>query len=246
MLRSLKSLKGYKIFAKDGDIGEVHDFFFNENDWSIKYLVVDTGRWLPGRKVLISPLSFGQPDQQTKRFPLSLTRDQIKRSPDINLNEPFSRKQLNELSTYYGWPEYTSIGRLHGTPESHARAMEAERGGVAVMEAEELYLLGTKDILDYSIEATDGELGEVEDFIIDDSNWTIRYMEIDTGRWLPGKKVLASPAWVRGINRDDKNVLVDLSQSTIKNSPEYDPSKPITRDYETKLFSYYGRPGYWQ
>jgi hypothetical protein len=248
MLRSLKNLRGYDILAIDGEMGEVHEFYFDDEEWIIRYLVADTGNWLPGRRVLISPVALEKPDWDLKKFPVLLHKDEIKKSPHISKDEPVSRQHEEEMSEYYNWPPYWNVGALgmppaqpvtpKDTPEKDKTYHGAEKEG-------DPHLRSSREVIGYHIQAIDDEVGHVEDFLVDDESWTLRYLVIDTRNWLPGKKVVISPLWVKDIKWEDKKAGVDLTRNSIKNSPEYDPSTPINREYEERLFDYYGRPKYW-
>jgi hypothetical protein len=246
MLRSIESLTGHKIQAKDGDIGKVNEFLFDDATWTIRYLVVDTGGWLSDRKVLLSPLdTISTPDWALKSFPVDLTKEQVKNSPDINVVKPVSRQQLLELHTHYGWPVYWPSVTPSGLPLVTPTAIQKEKEKSSAAEKGDPHLRSTKEVNGYTIQATNGEVGHVEDFIVDDVSWIIRYMVIDTRNWLPGRKVLVAPAWIKNISWTDRKVDVDFSRESIKNSPEYDPSTPINQEYEIRLYDFYGRPKYW-
>ena len=107
------------------------------------------------------------------------------------------------------------------------------------------HLRSTHDVSGYHIQAADGEIGHVEDFIIDDETWAIRYLIVDTRNWWPGKKVLVSPQWIERVSWSESKVFVNLSRETIKQSPEYTEESLLTRDYETGLHRHYNRQGYW-
>jgi hypothetical protein len=242
MLRSVKALYGYTIAATDGDIGGVYAFYFDDQAWTIRYLIVDTGTWLPGREVLISPAAVGQPQWEMRRLPVNLTQAQVENSPDIDTDQPVSRQYETALHDYYAWPVYWT-------------AIPVDPGGLAIPPelAENLatrpgdpHLRSTQEVIGYYIQASDGDLGHVEDFIIDDEDWTIRYMVIDTRNWLPGKKVVVSPEWITEVAWGESKVHVDLTREAIKNSPEYDPVESVNRLYEERLYDFYGRPKYWR
>lgn len=253
MLRSIKSLVGYKILATDGEIGKVHEFFFDDERWVVAYLVVDTGNWLPGRKVLIAPVAVGKPNPALQMFPVALTKEKVKNSPDIDVDKPVSRQFRNELNMYYGWDSYSwPLGGYHAVPhrppsitEMDIRGAQADRLVAEEKGQDDPHLRNTREVIGYHIQAADGEIGHVEDFILDDETWDIRYMVIDTKNWLPGRKVLISPNWVSSIKWSDRNVFVDLSREAIKKSPEYDSTAPINREFEVRLYDYFGRPKYW-
>jgi sporulation protein YlmC with PRC-barrel domain len=249
MLRRVHDLQKYAIAAADGELGNVSDFYFDDQSWVVRYVVVDTGGWLPGRLVLISPDSIQQPDDARRCLPVSLTRQQVEHSPGIEAHLPFSRRQEVAYREYFGWPPYW--GGLFGStsfglnPEAIAVAEhEAERHARAA-ENVEPHLRSTGDIAGYHIRASDGGLGHVSDFIIDDETWAIRYLVVDTRDWLPGKRVLVAPEWVDAIDWPASDVVVDLPRGKIKDAPAYDEHAPLTREYESRLHAYYGQPAYW-
>jgi sporulation protein YlmC with PRC-barrel domain len=252
MLRRVKELQGYTIRATDGDIGHVDEFYFDDEKWTVRYLVVDTGGWLSGRQVLISPIALGEANWQERRLHVKLTRQQVENSPDIDTDRPVSRRQEIGYFQYYGWPYYWGGPGIWGgamvpgylaVPAAAQEVVEEERRR-AEQEGDP-HLRSTKDVTGYTIQARDGEIGQVSDFILDDESWTIRYLVVDTGGWLPGKKVLVPPPWIEQVSWAEAAVSVDLSRDTIKNGPEWDPDAPISREYEERLHGYYGRSPYW-
>ncbi|MBM4025681.1 MAG: PRC-barrel domain containing protein [Planctomycetes bacterium] len=246
MLRSVNNLEGFSLGAKDGEIGNVYSLIFDSQDWAIRYFVVDTGRWLPGRKVLISPNALERPDWQGRILHVNLTKDQVHNAPEIDTDLPVSRQRELELHRYYGWTPYW--GPVHGVeaaPERYAQP-QADRGvGVMVESVGDSHLRSTREVRGYRIHATDGQIGHVEDFILSDEDWVIRYLVVDTRNWLPGRSVLISPEWVTDIGWEEREVWVDVPKQTIEQSPNYDASAPINREYETRMYDYYGRPRYW-
>jgi uncharacterized protein YrrD len=259
MLRSVKELTGYKILATDGEIGSVHDFYFDNQNWVMRYLVVDTATWLAGRRVLLSPAAINQPQWQEQVLPVSLTQAQVKNSPDIDTDKPVSRQQESELYTYYNWSPYWDADSLFplgavglypvvqpsSLPVSNPAGEEAELIAKVAQEEGDPHLYSIKEVIDYYIHARDGDIGHVEDFLIDDETWAIQYMIVNTGNWLPGKKVLVSPSWIKTMSWTEKTVYIDLLRETIEKSPAYDPAVPIDRQYETELYDHYDRPKYW-
>jgi hypothetical protein len=247
MLRTMKDLKGFHIGARDGDIGEADDFIFDDEKWTVRYLVADTSRWLPGRKVLISPIFVEAADWDGKRLPVRLTQEQVKASPDISMDEELSAQDEAKYYNHYGFPYYWAGGDVWG-PAALPRELVAEsidRQIALTEEANRSHLRSMKDVSGYSIQATDGEIGEVDDFVLDDDSWTIRYIIVDTGNWLPGKKGLVSPSWIAKVDWKNSGVYVNLSREAIKTGPEYDPDK-LDRDYEQQLYSHYGQEHYWR
>jgi len=253
MLRSIKELKNYTLQAKDGEIGLVIDLYFDDDQWTVRYLAVDTGKWLPGRRVLINRLLLGQPDWESHTFPVDLTKNQVKNSPDIDLAQPVSRQVELELAQHYQWPIYWSMpgGVMYYTgllPTEEIFATEPAQQATTITDEQVIddpHLRSLGEVLGYYIQAKDGKIGHVEDFVVDDEVWVIRYLVIDTKNWWPGKKVLVSPQWIEAFDWQKKHVKINLSRETIKNGPEFDPATPINREYETRLYDYYGRPKYW-
>jgi hypothetical protein len=249
MLRSLKEVKGYSIEATDGRIGSVADMYFDDEHWTIRYIVVDTGRWLPGRRVLLSPHSCLSPDWDHKILPVSLTKEQVKNSPDSDTELPVSRKYEIALSKYYRWPVYWGAApEVAGwmPPPEPAGAAAAATERIATLESEaESNLRSADELNGYSIRAVDGDIGHVEDLIADDAAWVVRYCVVDTRNWLPGRKVLVSPGWIRRISWANRDVVVDLTQQQVQDSPEYDSTAPVNEEYEKRLYDFYGRPKYW-
>lgn len=248
MLRSVSNLVGFSLGAKDGEVGRVYSFLFDARSWAVRYFVVDTGRWWPGRKVLISPHAVDRPDWQDRVFHVNLTKEQVRNAPEIDVEKPVSRQRELELHRHYGWVPYW--GPVHGlavAPEHHAEAQTEQGQGTAVLVETpgESSLRSSREVTGYRIHATDGQIGHLEDLIISDEDWVIRYLVVDTRNRLSGKSVLISPEWVRDIGWEEHEVWVDVPKQTIEDSPPYDPSAPVNREYEMRIYDYYGRPKYW-
>ncbi len=227
MLRSLKAMEGFSLEALDGAIGKVNDFLFDDQKWGIRYLTADTGGWLTGRQVLLSPSSFrGRPDWKHGKFPVALTRDEIKKSPPLDSHLPVSRKKELELIQYYQWPIYWHT-YLQDDPSN---VIVPEVRPVPVNEEDkldekELHLRSAHEVRGYHISASDGQVGHVEDLIGDDDRWQIRYIIIRTGHLLSGKSVLIDPARVESVLWEEKRVILDLTCEHIEQSPQYDPAQ---------------------
>jgi hypothetical protein len=252
MLRNAKDLHGLTIHATDGEIGTVDQFYFEDETWAIRYLTVDTGGWLGGRKVLISPISvLGVPDWPAKRLDVALTKKQVENSPDISTHQPVSRQQEIAYFGYYGYPFYWGGSDLRGaapTPAGLAIPMppftEAIPDSLANGSTDS-HLRSSQEVSSYYLEAIDGEIGNVDGFVVDDEAWAIRYVVVATGSWWSGKKVLVSPVWAERVSWENSKVYVGLTREAIKDAPEYIESAMIPREYERQLHSYYGRPPYW-
>jgi hypothetical protein len=241
MLRNLSGLKGHTVGATDGKLGRVRDFYFDDTYWVVRYVVVSTGTWLAGRQVLVSPQAVDQMDWESRVLRVNLTTEQVKNSPSVDTDKPVSRRIEDELAKHFGWP-------LHWNPDGTPTKAGIQRAEKQVTAGSgsphDSNVRSTKEVTGYGIEALDGSFGHVEDFIIDDG-WGVRYLAVDTGNWLPGKKVLIAPQWIERVTWGERKVHIDLSREGIRQSPEYDPTVPVNREYETRLYDYYGRPKYW-
>lgn len=247
MLRNVNAILNYDLSAEDGEIGRCKDFLFDDEKWTIRYMVADTRKWLPGRKVLISPISLGEPDWGTRCFQVDLTRRQIENSPALDEDAPVSRQYEIIFANYYRTSPYWGGAGVWGTQPSPSQ-LRAEHDKLATdFEApEENNLRSIKEVTGYHIQATDGEIGHVEDFVVDDNIWTLRYVVVNTRNWLPGRSVLLSPQWIRAVDWAEEKLWIDLTADSVKNSPELDNLAPITRDYECTLHDHYDRPVYWE
>lgn len=258
MLRTVDSIEGYTIQATDGDLGSVKEVFFDDERWGVRYLVVETGSWLSSRRVLISPYSVTGIDTTVESISVSLTREQVKNSPDIDTHQPISRQLEGAYSQYYGYGNYWTgpyLWGVGGLPEypmpdagSVPRASERPEDLMdrASDQPQDTHLRSSEKVSGYHILGTDDEIGHVKDFIFDDADWAIRYLLVDTRNWWPGgKKVLLGTQWITRIDWTDSTVQSSLTRDQIKNSPEYDEDMPLDRDYETRLHEFYGKSGYW-
>ena len=247
MLRSAKQLAGYKIAAVDAVVGKVDDVYFDDSGWQVRYLVVDTGKWLPGRRVLLAPTVVADADDEAKAVAVGLTQEQIRNSPPSYADMPVSRQHEIELQQYFGWPAYwgaeTGLGMAPPLiPPEHEPAAAAGAGAALERPSGDLHLHSVKEVAGYAIEAADGSVGHVEDVIVDDEDWTVRYLLVDTRNWWPGGHVIVAADWVNRISWIDHAVFVDLTRKAVKNSPPYDASRPVNREYEEKLYRHYGKP----
>jgi hypothetical protein len=250
MLRSVNELYDYVLDATNGQIGQCRDFLFDDRFWTIRYMEADTSKWLPGRRVLISPLSLGEADWQTRLFPVRLNKNQIEEAPGIDQNAPVSRQHEIQWAKHYGWSYYWMGHGVWGASD-HIKARTdpaaLEIDSEEVLGSGDSHLRSTKEVTGYRIQAKDDKIGHVEDFILDDRKWILQYLIIDTRNWIPvGRKVLVAIGWIDHISWADRIVGINLSKKAIENSPEYDPAHPINREYEERLYDFYGRPYYWK
>jgi hypothetical protein len=263
MLRSMKDLENYEISATDGQIGHLKDFYFDDDAWIVRYLVVDTGSWLSSRKVLISPISVRHADWLERMLPLSITKAQVSSSPNIDTDKPVSRQNEQQYLGYYGYPYYWEGTGLWGDGlYPYAMAPGYIAGGVGWVEHEreieaglraererhrndDPHLRSCNAVAGYHVHAIDGEIGHVAGFIVDDQTWAIRYIIIDTSNWWLGHKILIAPAWITGVHWTDQTVSVNLGRELIEAAPAYDPKMDWTREMDRSLYQHYGRTGYW-
>ena len=243
MQHTISSMVGYTIRATDGDLGKVDQFYFDDEAWTIRYVVVKTGNWLSGRKVLISPVAFGTPESASGTLSVKLTRAQVAGSPDIDTQRPIYRQQEVELHAHYQWPWRGGYGGTFGAIPLPLSVDEAssEPESSASDRRDDPHLHATREVIGYHIHATDGKIGHVEDLIVDDENWAIRFIVAGTQNWLPGKQVILSPRWIKRVQWADSSVYFDLTRESVRNSLEYDASRPINREYEAFLLDHFGR-----
>jgi len=250
MLWTSSLLKGYAIAAKDGHIGTVSDFLFDDSNWQIRWLVVDTGDWLNSRKVLLTPMMLGELDSKGRAFTAELTMQQVKDSPDVDTDRPVSRQMEMNIYDYYGWNPYWGNGlftdsygyvnarwRPASSDESSNSEADAVRGQHTT---DDPHLRSVESVTGYHMHATDGEIGHVEDFLLEDANWSIHYLVIDTKNWWPAKKVLISPLSIREIDGTFKLVNLNVLRQMVKDSPAYDSSTLIDAVYDDAFLAYYG------
>lgn len=255
MLRKTKDLKGARLAACDGHIGHLKDFYFDDQTWTLRYLVADTGDWLPQRRVLLSPFAVMSLETEPhKTVALNLSRKQIEDSPSIEDHKPISRQYEAQYAQHYGWPNYWPGPLLWGPVEAPWAYLPANlrlepHPKPAAAQGEDSHLRSVEDISGFSgyqIQALDQVFGHVETFLFEESNWAIRYLVCDSRNWWPGKHFLLAPQWIAWVSWSEARVYVDLDRKAIQRAPEYNPSVEVTRDYEERLFAHYNREAYWR
>lgn len=236
----------------DEELGVVEDLYFDDKTWTIRYVVLDTGRWLPGRLVLLAPEKLDTPEFDEKRIHAGLTREQVSSAPGAEADRPVSRQHQIDLAEHYGWVPYWVSSQAYGlggmaaptgAPVSPEPGGENQEPGP---EQDDPDLRSVREVCGYHIRARDGEIGHVEDFVVDMDGWTLRYLVVDTRNWLPGSKVAASLEWIVDVDWAQAEVEVDLTKEQIRTSPPVESGEWIGRDYERKLHKHYGREGYWE
>jgi len=251
MLRHQSQINGYAIHAADGLIGTVSDVLFDDTTWLIRWLVIDTGTWLPGRKVLLPPSALASVNHIGHQFSVNLDRQQVKACPDVDSDLPVSRQQEADIFNYYGWEPYWGAGSYMGmvgyggylggslvAPPS-LPLMTREKGIDDELRAKgDSALRGTEEVTGYLVRAKDGDVGQVEDFLVEDEDWSIRYLVVDVGSWWHGNKVLVSPMAVQSIQWADRLVTLGADRQTVKDGAAYDPSATVDPMYEKQFHRY--------
>jgi hypothetical protein len=233
MQRLFTAFNGFTIEARDGSVGRVSDFLFQDETWTLRWLVVDTGGWLRGRKILIHPSSLNKPDMDGRAFETSLTKAQVEASPEIGQDEPVSLQMEKGLYGYYGYDPLWGGGLSGGTQLAAGSAVPQAPGADA-------HLRSMAELRHYTIHALDGEVGHLEDFLIDDASWKIDYLIVDTKNWWLGKHVVVAPASIKEVNWAQRFVRLDLTCYKIKGSPPWLQTSLVDRAYESLLHAYYG------
>jgi sporulation protein YlmC with PRC-barrel domain len=244
MMKRARELFGYTVRATDGNLGKIFDLYLDDERWLVRYLAVETGPWLLGRRVLVRATEAKEPLEEERVVPIMVSREEVEKSPEIELAKTVPQEERERLDEYWGWPQRLAESRIvQSLPidEAHvAREQEATEG-----QRSHSHLWSAREIRGYRIRARDGEFGQVEDFYLTTRDWTIRYLMIETHVWPEGRHVLIAPPWLEEFNWREKDLVVGLTQEEIESSPFFDPSEPITRAYELALYEHYSRDGYW-
>lgn len=257
MLFSINDTLGYRIHATDGEIGKVADLYFEDLSSRVRYVVVDTGGWLSSRKVLLAPPALGPLEPEERRIASPLTKEQIRSSPDVASDKPVSRQEEEALHRHYGWspywagvtgyglaPYWGGLGLAHTALPKHQNRLEQEIAEAEAARADP-HLRSAREVIGYYVDAVDGEVGHVEDLLVEPDEWAIRFLVIDTRNWLPGRRVLVAPDWLRRVDWSEQKIVVDLTRHQIEAGPEYDPAMTVDRAYQEALYQHYARLPYW-
>ena len=258
MLQSVKKLMKTHLTALDGSIGRVEDFYFENSSWAFRYVVADISSWLVDRRVLLSPAALSAPDE--RGIAVNCTKEQIRRSPDVGADPPLSRKMERELHDYYSWPyywyypnHYNSLGAAmypgltypvdSGRPllEEPLTPMSQEEKRRIDEQTKGAHLRSSADMLGYAVWASSKEAGEIEDFIVDYEKWVVRYLAVKKNE----QSALVAANWISKIDWSEAGAAVDISYELIRSAPQYVSGMLIDREYEERLYSHYGRSGYW-
>lgn len=244
MLRSITELRGCAVIAKDGELGTVDDVYFDDQKWRVRHLVIDTGGWLPGRKVLIPPPCVGGIAWADRTVRVNLTKQQIENSPSLDSDKPVSRQQEVALYEHYGFPDYWTGPFVLGAtvfPAKPGADQDAAPGAQRELADADPHLRSADEINGYGIQATDDAVGHVEDLLFDETDWTLQMMVVDPRDWWPGKHVVVSLKQVEDISWADQKLVLKLSRADIENSPEFDARNPPSPPMQEDLSAHPGR-----
>jgi len=242
----MEKLIGLAIRGSDGELGTVQDVYFDHHRWAARYLVVDTGSWLEERRILISPICVENIEWDTKSVPVRLTRQQLEGGPHIDTDEPVSRQQELAYLGYYGYPSYWDGPFMWGAtsypyPTGPELIIAANGTPAHTDDSLDSHLRSAREVRSYHLRTTRASMGYVDDFLIDDESWAIRYIVVDTREWCPDKHVVISPQWITRVDWAEKLVIVDVTRDTVQRSPEYDPAIDYSRLREASLYQHYQR-----
>jgi hypothetical protein len=232
VLLSLRDMQSdYRLRAEDGgEFGEISGFLINAQSWSVRYLVVEVG----SREVLLSTRALGQPDRVQQVLPITVSREKVMNSPDIDTSKHLTREMERKVYDFYEWPYDWDPNEVPETLPGDLTAvplieMELEREEQLVPQTggrnqPGVNLFNSEDLLGYNVYASndDRNSGRLHDFFVDSRQWNLRYMVIDTSGLFPGgKKVALAPSWIEAIDEKNSRVIVNLKEETIKNTPEF-------------------------
>lgn len=224
MLISIKQTYGEKLGATDGEIGRVKDFYFDDQNWAVRYVVAETEAWLTGRQVLISPYSLGELAQPGKVLRVNLTRKQIENSPSIDWHKPVSRQYEEQYHQYYDWPFYWQGEALWGMSASPVVGLPGKpplsESSTASKDVD-AHLRSTQAVTGYHLRATDGIIGHVSDFMMDGETWAIPQLVIKTGHRLSGQQVRLQSDKVLRISYEESTVFVSMTKEEVEQSPAH-------------------------
>jgi hypothetical protein len=222
MLQYTRNLIGQRLAASDGDIGHVRDFYFDDLNWVVRYLVIDTGSWLVGRSVLIAPQAIGRIQPGEKVLPVKLRRQQIEDSPPLASHVPVTRQYESVYYQYYGWPTYWAGSGLWGLGAYPATTLPppAEVSRTPIQHRAEKHLQSALAVIGYRVEGLDGDVGRLEGFFFDDHDWAVAELVVDAGHWYSGHEVRVSRRNIRGITHEHGAITIDLTKADLLRTKE--------------------------
>jgi uncharacterized protein YrrD len=249
MLRNATALEKCTIGATDGHIGKVHDLYFDDRQWVVRYLVVNTGAWLLDRAVLVSPISVrSSASWQDDVLSASISKEQVKNSPPIDTDKPVSRQYEKSYYSYYGYPYYWGGMGIWGGSGYPTMMMPALAHNLAAAELErahgDAHLRSCREVTGYKLRAADGDLGHVQGYLIDDQSWAIRFLIVNTSNWWLGHSVLIACEWIDDVDWAFHTVATALTREAVKGSPPYDSDMLLDFAGEQSIYRHYGRNAY--
>lgn len=241
MKRSLKKILEYKVLTNDKTEGDIQDFLFDEKRWTIRYMKADFGNFFSPEKVLIPKEFLEAPDWQNRFFPIKMSNDEIDKCPNLDDHQPVSRKYEEMLFEHYDLKPYWYSAYTVPIASSFYPPRPLKVPSAEIDENKlDTILRSFEEVKGYHIQAVDGKIGHIEDIIVDDDDWQIVYVAIDTSNWLPwSKKVLIAIDWMETISYEKREVKINLHTESIKNAPEYDESQTIDESFEKTLYDFY-------
>jgi hypothetical protein len=239
MLQASNALARSRLEAVDGEVGTCEALYFDDVRWAVRFLLVDSSKWLSGRSTLISPVAIGEVRPREREILVELTRIQIASSPPFDPAQPLSRPYEVEYFDYYRWPAYWSC-------EPAGTRMKSHPGETAdSTRTDAVYLHASKELIGASVVARDAAVGVVADIVVDIRYWIIRYLLVEEVTPHDGRLLPVSPGWIAQLNWRDRVVEVDIGAAAMDSAPTLRSARDINRDYEVRLHHHFGRPGYW-
>lgn len=215
---SLKLHKSSKVFARDGEVGRLDQFFFDDRQWRVRYLIVDTGGWLVHNQVLIPPSVIDRVERVDHGYQvrLSLLRQQVEQSPDVDSDMPVSRQREVELFSYYRWPhDWTGAGVL-GTAAFLPTIPALDEEPIRLESAGDPHLRSSHEMLGYNVQAADGDFGHVVDFDVSAEDWIIKNFILEVRKGWHFFRYPVPAQSVRAVSWEDRSVTLSIGQSEIR------------------------------
>ncbi|WP_053217097.1 PRC-barrel domain-containing protein [Virgibacillus senegalensis] len=255
MLYYASSLSDYQLKATDGELGKVKELYFDDKQWVLRYFGVDTRKWLPGKKVLLSPRSLQTVDDENRVIELSSDKETVRNSPSLDETSPLTREYEMNLTRYYGWAPYWTGGFLWGREDvplvgavtNSEQAIDIQENREETLAEELTHNLREIDELieKFTVHASDGKIGSINDVLLDGESWKLRYLVVKNSQDFSWKYSLLSPDWTQSVDWVDYNLYLDVTRETVKNGPGIEEKQEISRGTEQDLHTAYGKQTYW-
>lgn len=246
-----KDLRNFRVETKDGKRASVKDIYFDDEKFAVRYLILNSGPWKFGKKVLVSPFLVEKVEAASGWIMLKIDREGLGLCPEIDENQPISREMERQYSDRLFLPYYwggAGLWGLYATPYGTYSPELRQRYEYPLSDighGAENHLRSAREVSGYHVNARDERLGHVDDFIIDETDWSIRYFVLHTSDWRTGKSVLVAPDWLDEILWSTKTAYFNVDRSSIEGAPVYDPARPFDKEFETRLYRHYDKPAYW-